>query len=75
MQKTKYEGLYKVQEGILLNTDNEALKQYKARKQKERKLQEMQKDLDMLKEGFQELKEVKELLMILVKDKERSKES
>lgn len=60
MQKTKYEGIYKKQEGILLNMDNQALAAYKARKEKDRKAAKTEEDLAMLKD---EMREIKELLM------------
>lgn len=60
MQKTKYEGIYKKQEGILLNMDNQALASYKARKEKDRKAAKTEEDLAMLKD---EMREIKELLM------------
>lgn len=72
MQKTKYEGIYKEREGILLNMDNEALKQYKLRKQKEKKVINMEKDVSELKDRFQR---IEDLLMKLVIDKETSKDS
>jgi hypothetical protein len=60
VQKTKYEGIYKKQEGILLNMDNQALAAYKARKEKDRKAAKTEEDLAMLKD---EMREIKELLM------------
>lgn len=64
MQKTKYDGIYKEREGVLLNLDNEALKQYKASKQRLRKSEQMEKDVEALKSDLQE---IKELLRALVK--------
>ena len=60
MQKTKYEGIYKKQEGILLNMDNQALKAYKLNKEKARKVSTVEKDVEFLKS---EMAEIKELLM------------
>lgn len=60
VQKTKYEGIYKKQEGILLNMDNQALAAYKARKEKDRRAANTEKEISMLKD---EMKEIKELLM------------
>jgi hypothetical protein len=65
VQKTKYEGIYKQQEGILLNTDNDALKAYKARKEKDRKAVSIEKDVEMLKTGMEEIKEL--LMKVLAK--------
>ncbi len=65
MQKTKYEGIYKQKEGVLLNMDNEALKAYKARKEKERKAVSIEKDVEMLKNGMEEIKEL--LMKVLAK--------
>lgn len=58
MQKTKYQGIYKVHEGLLLNTDNEALQQYKARKAKQRKLYELEKDVQSMKDDITQIKEL-----------------
>lgn len=72
MQKTKYDGIYKQREGVLLNMDNEALKQYKLRKHKEQTVRNMEKDVSELKDQFQR---IEDLLMKLVSDKETSKDS
>ena len=63
-KKTQVPGIYKVAEGILINKDNDALKAYKARKEKERKVSSMIEDMDNLKKDMQE---IKELLRGLVK--------
>lgn len=63
MQKTKYDGIYKEREGVLLNMDNDALRSYKARKERDRKTTQLEADVKELKDGMKELKEIKELLM------------
>jgi hypothetical protein len=66
VQKTKYEGIYKESEGVLLNLDNEALKQYKLRKQKEQKIHKMEADITNLNG---KVDRIMDLLTILVNDK------
>jgi spore coat protein CotH len=60
VQKTKYEGIYKQKEGVLLNMDNEALKAYKARKERERKSISTEKRVEAIES---DIREIKELLM------------
>jgi hypothetical protein len=55
-QKTEIPGIYKDGEGVLINKDNDALKAYKARKSRDRKLD----DLEL------EMTEIKELLLKLL---------
>ena len=63
-KKTEVPGIYKVSEGVLINKDNLALQAYKARKQKDIKMRNMEEELSELK---QDMKEIKELLRGLVK--------
>ena len=65
VQKTKYEGVYKVREGVLLNMDNESLKAYKAKKEKDRRQISTEKKVEMLEN---DIKEIKELLMKALKN-------
>lgn len=58
MQKTKYEGIYKQREGVLLNMDNEALKAYKAKKEKDRRSATTEKKVEMLENDIREIKEM-----------------
>jgi hypothetical protein len=58
MQKTTYKGIYKLHEGVLLNTDNEALQEYKKRKAKQRKVFELEKDVQALKDDISQIKEL-----------------
>ena len=62
--KTEIPGIYKVRNGILINTDNQALASYKNKKKREQRIDEMQNDIQYLKN---DLKEIKELLRGLVK--------
>jgi hypothetical protein len=63
MQKTTYPGIVKLHEGLLLNVDNEGLQNYKARKEKARKSQQLEKDVETLKNDITEIKEL--LLKVL----------
>lgn len=65
VQKTKYEGIYKQKEGVLLNMDNDALRAYKARKEKERKAVSVEKDIENLKTSIEEIKDL--LMKVLTK--------
>jgi hypothetical protein len=58
MQKTKYEGIVKAREGVLLNIDNEGLQRYKERKAKQRKLYDLEKDVQVLRNDITEIKEL-----------------
>lgn len=60
MQKTNVPGIYKVCDGILINKDDEGLKAYKTKKNKDRKLFEMESKIDKFEK---ELSEIKELLI------------
>lgn len=63
-QKTEIPGIVKVGEGILINTDNDSLKAYKSRKLREKKIDDLDKSMESMKN---ELSEIKELLKGLVK--------
>ena len=54
--KTEVPGIYKVREGVLINTDNQALNAYKNKKKREHRIDEMQKDMDDLKSDIAEIK-------------------
>jgi hypothetical protein len=64
MQKTEIPGIYKASEGVLINKDRDALAAYKMRKEKEKKLQYLEENLNNLKSDIQE---IKDLLKGLVK--------
>lgn len=64
MQKTEVPGVYKVGEGVLINKDEEALRAYKLRKERERKVVKLEQSFDILST---EIREIKELLKGLVK--------
>jgi hypothetical protein len=57
-QKTEVSGIYKVREGVLINKDNDALKIYKTKKQRERRIDEIQNDVMSLKDDIQEIKQL-----------------
>lgn len=56
MQKTEIPGVYKVGEGILINRDKDALAAYKLRKEKERRVQVLEQNLNELKTDIEEIK-------------------
>lgn len=60
MKKTEVPGIYKVQEGILVNKDNDALMKYKARRnallQKENKINTLETKVDALTADMDEIK-------------------
>ena len=56
--KTEVPGIYKVREGVLINTDNKALSAYKNKKQRERNIDNMQEDIQTLKNDLQEIKDL-----------------
>ena len=57
-QKTEVPGIYKVTDGILINKDNTALQIYKNKKQRERRIDEIQNDVASLKDDIQEIKQL-----------------
>lgn len=57
-QKTEVSGIYKVREGVLINKDNEALKIYKNKKARERRIDEIQSDVLSLKDDIAEIKQL-----------------
>ena len=63
-RKTEVPGVYKVGEGVLINKDNEALRAYKLRKEKDRKVSVIEDELHCLKN---DIEEIKNLLKGLVK--------
>jgi hypothetical protein len=63
-KKTEIAGVYKVSEGILINKDNEALRAYKSRKIRERKIEIIDNELMTLKN---DISEIKNLLRGLIK--------
>jgi hypothetical protein len=56
--KTEVPGIYKVCEGVLINTDNDSLTAYKNRKRREQRIDEMQDDIKSLKGDLQEIKDL-----------------
>jgi hypothetical protein len=63
-QKTAIPGFYKVDESVVINKDNDALKAYKARKEKERMIKDVQVEVQNLKS---DINEIKQMLRGLVK--------
>lgn len=62
--KTDIPGIFKISEGVLINKDNDALKSYKLRKNKEKKIDLIENELSSLKS---DIEEIKNLLRGLVK--------
>ena len=62
-EKTEISGMYRSEEGVLINKDLSALKAYKAQKQKMRKLNTMEEEI---KEIRHDMMEIKTLLQKLV---------
>ena len=56
MEKTEVPGLCKVGEGVLINTDNNALAAYKKKKIKDAEINKMQEDMVQLKDDIAEIK-------------------
>lgn len=56
--KTEIPGFYKASEGVVINKDNEALKAYKMRKQKELKICELEEKITSLHEDISEIKNI-----------------
>ena len=63
-EKTEVPGIYKVREGILINKDNDSLKSYKKRKNRELRFNEMDQEVTEMKA---DIAEIKILLQQLVK--------
>lgn len=57
-QKTDVPGVYKVTEGVLINKDNDALKAYKLKKQKDRKINEIEEVVVSLRDDINEIKQI-----------------
>lgn len=57
-QKTDVPGIYKMTEGVLINKDNDALKAYKLKKQKDRKINEIEEVVVSLRDDINEIKQI-----------------
>lgn len=56
--KTEVPGIYKVREGVLINTDNKSLNAYKNKKRREHMVDEMHEELKTVKNDLQEIKDL-----------------
>jgi predicted DNA-binding protein YlxM (UPF0122 family) len=56
--KTEVPGIYKVREGILINTDNQALAAYKNKKRREQMVDQMNEDMQSVKDDIREIKDL-----------------
>jgi|LakMenEpi03Aug12_release.lakeMendotaPanAssembly.Ray.scaffolds.fasta_scaffold6398887_1 hypothetical protein len=70
MKKTEIPGVYKVQEGILVNKDTEALEKYKrrrdAKRRTERQINTLEQKVSKIDKLESDLEEIKSLLKKLV---------
>lgn len=55
-KKTAIPGIYKVSEGILINKDNDSLRAYKARKKKDRQIENVQNEVNELRKDISDIK-------------------
>ena len=56
--KTEVPGIYKVRDGVLINTDNTSLSAYKNKKKREMMIDDMCDDMQTMKQELQEIKEI-----------------
>ena len=56
--KTEVPGIYKVRDGVLINTDNNSLAAYKNKKKRDRRVDEMEEDIQVMKNDLQEIKDL-----------------
>ena len=63
-QKTEVPGFYKVDEGVVINKDNTALKAYKIQKAEKARLVQLEQDVSSMKS---DLEEIKDLLRKVIK--------
>lgn len=63
-KRTEIPGMYKVGDGVLINKDNDSLRAYKLKKEKDRKIVSIEENLNMV---MDEMREIKNLLRGLVK--------
>lgn len=67
MQKTEVQGVYKVSEGVLINTDNDALQKYKKRREtmrsKDEKIHEMEQRIESLSAQMENIKTLLEKMV------------
>ena len=56
--KTEVPGIYKVRDGVLINTDNTSLNAYKNKKKREQMVDDMCDDMQTMKQELQEIKDI-----------------
>ena len=56
--KTEVPGIYKIRDGVLINTDNNSLNAYKNKKRREQMIDTMQEDIQSLKSDLEEIKDL-----------------
>lgn len=56
--KTEVPGMYKVREGIVINKDDAALKAYKKRKQKAKRIDYLSDEVQEIRDTLNEIKEM-----------------
>lgn len=62
-QKTSIPGIYKAGDGVLINKDNASLAAYKARKNRDKKVDTLASELQDLKCDMNEIKEMVQQLL------------
>jgi len=58
MEKTEVPGIYKAGKGVLINKDQESLAAYKKKKLRDRKLEQLEVDVQSMKTDLEEIKEL-----------------
>ena len=61
--KTDVPGIYKEREGVLINTDSEALRAYKLQKKQRNRQNELEEEVSTIKSDLHEIKELLKGLM------------
>ena len=56
--KTEVPGIYKIRDGVLINTDNASLSAYKNKKKREMMIDDMCDDMQTMKQELQEIKDI-----------------
>lgn len=57
-KKTEIPGVYKVGEGVLINKDKDALEAYRKRRDRERRIDIIQKELETLRDSQNEIRDM-----------------
>lgn len=63
MEKTEIPGVYKVEDGVFVNKNAEALAMYKKKKDQSLRLEKAENEISVLKDDISEIKRMLNLLM------------